>query len=282
MTITKEERESLVTESINETVARRIADLDEDTVGLDAILYEAMTYGRISCDDGKLLAQYVFALEEKATREAAGALTAEEATALRARAEKAEADLADTARRLQEAAAKGALYWHEAARADTALRERDAAIARAEKAEAALADERDAHAVTWQRKSTIIDRVRGLVAVIDRDGGHAQEADYTLIASIERASSVVSSLLAERATALRERDEARAERDARLAITPEMAAVMILWTDGIDIDPGSATKRVLNDAYTALRAHAERAGKAEADLQKAEACIGTDAARVRS
>jgi hypothetical protein len=40
-----------------------------------------------------------------------------------------------------------------------------------------------------------------------------------------------------------------------------MAAVMILWTDGIDIDPGSATKRVLNDAYAALRAHAERAGK---------------------
>jgi hypothetical protein len=151
---------------------------------------------------------------------------AREIDTLRARAEKAEAQA-----RLgwERAAEKDRAYGDMIAQRDAALRERDEGEARIAELELHL-------------------------------GGMRKNRNYWRDTA-EGRSAGMAAMQARVDTALRERDEARAERDARPAITPEMAAVMILWTDGIDIDPGSATKRVLNDAYAALRAHAERAGK---------------------
>jgi hypothetical protein len=100
---------------------------------------------------------------------------------------------------------------------DKARGETSAAIARAERAEAERDAEREAHALekrahetTWNSKKSIVDLVRNLIAVIDRDGGHKQSEDYLLSVSIARASEAVLALMAERdalrakVTALRE------------------------------------------------------------------------------
>ena len=132
---------------------------------------------------------------DEALREAAAQQLA--ATGYARRAGEALVERDEALARMTEHAASMEHYANEDAVAMRAERdalraERDALAAKLANEQAAHELEKRAHERTWNHKAEIIDLVRDLIAVIDRDGGQAQAKDFLLKTSIERAAGVVA------------------------------------------------------------------------------------------
>jgi hypothetical protein len=182
-----------------------------------------------------------------------------------------------------EYATVGVLQTEAEAALATAIRERDAAIVRAEKAEAhanrvsfeaiserartteacEAAHKEGLRIGTWAARRETAPEIAAQLATIReqeialttalRERDEARErADKTkeaLVSAVKMAD-----------TYERERDEARAERDARPAITPEEAAAFFSFIDDCEFRP-DRNDAGCRRAADALRAHAERAEK---------------------